>query len=96
MQTLMKDAYLMIPIKSQSGSQLNCIVAAMVSSLRVKVTAPFRNHATKERPAHWENEQGTAFKNPWPSFRAHDWQDQYYVRPMHLVIFDMQGRDELF
>ncbi|KIP07586.1 hypothetical protein PHLGIDRAFT_105453 [Phlebiopsis gigantea 11061_1 CR5-6] len=51
----------------------------MASSLRVKVTAPFRSHAAKERPAHWANEQGTTFKNPWPSFRAHDWQDQYYI-----------------
>lgn len=31
------------------------------------------------RPSHWANKEGTAFENPWASWRPHDWRDQLYV-----------------
>ncbi|KAJ7593485.1 hypothetical protein C8J56DRAFT_499042 [Mycena floridula] len=35
------------------------------------------------RPEHWVNEAGTAFENPWSSWRPHDWRDQLYIVFQH-------------
>ncbi|KIJ47263.1 hypothetical protein M422DRAFT_28926 [Sphaerobolus stellatus SS14] len=35
------------------------------------------------KPTHWVNNQGTAFRNPWASWRPHDWRDQLYIVFQH-------------
>lgn len=32
------------------------------------------------KPPHWVDDKGTSFKNPWASWREHDWRDQLYVK----------------
>ncbi|KAG7094883.1 hypothetical protein E1B28_005690 [Marasmius oreades] len=46
------------------------------SSIQVSNPNPLK---TEGRPSHWVDEEGTAFKNPWKSWREHDWRDQLYI-----------------
>ncbi|TFK35423.1 Metallo-hydrolase/oxidoreductase [Crucibulum laeve] len=56
----------------------------MTSSIRVLEASPQANKsADGQRPAHWVNKEGTAFKNPWSSWREHDWRDQLYIVFQH-------------
>jgi N-acyl-phosphatidylethanolamine-hydrolysing phospholipase D len=48
------------------------------STIRVSET---ESEARKDagKPAHWVDDAGTSFKNPWASWREHDWRDQLYI-----------------
>lgn len=35
----------------------------------------FRKSSSKDRPSHWANSSGTAFKNPWPSANPPTWSE---------------------
>lgn len=59
----------------------------MTSAIRVHAVEIQNKPFTEGRPAHWVNEQGTAFKNPWSSWRNHDWRDQLYVRSKLCSVF---------
>ncbi|TDL20164.1 N-acyl-phosphatidylethanolamine-hydrolyzing phospholipase D [Rickenella mellea] len=57
------------------------------SSVRVSETRA-ANKERKDREAkgksdHWVDSAGSAFKNPWPSWRDHDAQDKFYIIFQH-------------
>lgn len=37
----------------------------------------FRKPSSKDRPSHWANSTGTAFKNPWPSANPPTWSETF-------------------
>ncbi|TID27026.1 N-acyl-phosphatidylethanolamine-hydrolyzing phospholipase D [Venturia nashicola] len=37
----------------------------------------FKKSSAKERPSHWANSTGTAFKNPWPSANPPTWSEAF-------------------
>jgi hypothetical protein len=63
------------------------------STIRVSET---ESEARKDagKPAHWVDDAGTSFKNPWASWREHDWRDQLYVGSS-LVEFDSVADDAM-
>lgn len=56
---------------------------AALGSISVVTTAEQRaqKKAAEEtsKPAHWVDESGSTFTNPWPSFRKHGFKDHIYV-----------------
>ncbi|KAJ6512235.1 Metallo-hydrolase/oxidoreductase [Mycena vitilis] len=51
--------------------------------IRVQDALPRSKTKTGTRPSHWVNDEGTAFENPWASWRQHDWRDQLYIVFQH-------------
>lgn len=45
------------------------------------------NISNKERPSHWANDAGTAFKNPWPSATMPTWLDTLR-KPLPIAQYD--------
>ncbi|KAF5357312.1 hypothetical protein D9758_005898 [Tetrapyrgos nigripes] len=52
-------------------------------STSIRVIEAVKSVNVQGSPAHWANEQGTRFKNPWTSWREHDWRDMYYILFKH-------------
>ncbi|KAF9078481.1 Metallo-hydrolase/oxidoreductase [Rhodocollybia butyracea] len=63
----------------------------MTSAVRVHAIEIKNKPLTEGRPAHWANEQGTTFKNPWSSWRNHDWRDQLYIVFKHPIAMPSQS-----
>lgn len=52
-----------------------------------KRTGSKMSGAGQSRPAHWANDQGTAFKNPWPSATLPAW-NELLRKPLPLANYD--------
>lgn len=44
------------------------------------------SNAKEDKPAHWEDKNGTSFHNPWPSFRTHGPKDMWNVSSNILLL----------
>lgn len=74
--------YCLVPLNSEA---LQFLFSTMtLPAIRVfEAEKPSPNDAQK--PAHWVDDKGTSFKNPWASWREHDWRDQLYVDTISFV-----------
>ncbi|KAF8641647.1 hypothetical protein AX16_009873 [Volvariella volvacea WC 439] len=60
-----------------SSSTTTLLSTILVTALPSKATnGPQTQH---QRPAHWLDKRGTAFQNPWPSWRDMNFSDSFYL-----------------